>query len=524
MLFFKTKNMKDNNINNNHKIVLTNDQGYLLETEEPLAEALKMKLEKVKVLKERGKALYGGRFDKDTDISDIKERYSDLTSGKKAEGMFRIAGRLMIFRKHGKATFCDIQDATGKMQLFLSQKKIGDEKYEEFSSVFDIGDWVGIEGTVFVTRAGELSIGVLDFELLSKSIRILPEKWHGLKDKELRYRQRYLDFMVNPEVRKVFETRIKAINALRKFMNDRGFLEVETPMLQSIPGGAAARPFKTHHNALDIDLYLRIAPELYLKRLVIGGFEKVYEINRNFRNEGISYKHNPEFTMVEFYQTFCDYNDLMGLTEELVKYIAKEAVGTLKLKYRGDDVDLEGGWKRFSMLEALNHFGSIDINYNTDWKELESICKKHDLEPDKFSGKGKLINDIFEVVVEPKLIQPTFIKDYPVEVSPLAKRHPDNDKVTERFELFIGGEEMANAFSELIDPADQLQRFKNQIGRDSEEERVTGKIDVDFLKALEYGMPPTGGEGIGIDRLVMLLTNSDSIKDVILFPLLRPEH
>jgi len=506
--------------NNNN---CSKDDQYFLETEETLADALKMKLEKVKALRKSGKRLYGSRFDKNTDISLISQKYSGLSPGEKADGIFRIAGRLMIFRRHGKATFCDIQDSTGRIQLFLSHNTIGEEKYQEFNTDLDIGDWVGVEGAVFVTRAGELSIGVDSFELLSKSLRILPEKWHGLRDKELRYRQRYLDFMVNPEVRKVFETRIRAINALRRFMNDRGFLEVETPMLQPIPGGAAARPFITHHNALDMELYLRIAPELYLKRLVIGGFEKVYEINRNFRNEGISYKHNPEFTMVEFYQAFCDYNDLMDLTEELIKYIALEAAGTQKLKYRGENIDLSKKWQRFTMLEAISHFGKIEAGFDTDRKKLESICKDLDIETDKSSGKGKLVNEIFEAAVEPKLIQPTFIKDYPVEVSPLAKRHPDNDKITERFELIIGGEEIANAFSELIDPADQLERFKKQAESTDEEERITGKIDFDFLKALEYGMPPAGGEGIGIDRLVMLLTGSDSIRDVILFPLLRPE-
>ncbi len=508
---------------NNSKNILDDKAEYLLETEQPLAEALKLKLDKVKKLKQSGRELYASKFDRDTAIAEIREKYSGLATGEKAEGIFKIAGRIMIFRRHGKATFCDIQDATGKMQLFVGQGSIGDEKYAQFVDELDIGDWIGVEGTVFVTRTGELSLGVKDFRLLSKSVRILPEKWHGLKDKELRYRQRYLDFMVNPDVRKVFQTRVKAISALRRFMDDRGFMEVETPMLQPIPGGAAARPFITHHNALDIDLYLRIAPELYLKRLVIGGFEKVYEVNRNFRNEGISYKHNPEFTMVEFYQAYCDYNDLMDLTEELIKYVAMESAGTLKLKYRGDDIDLEGDWGRFTMLEAISHFGHIDIGLGTSTRELGSICERLDIEKGKDNGKGRLINEIFEAVVEPKLIQPTFIKDYPVEISPLAKRKPDNDRLTERFELFIGGEEMANAFSELIDPGDQLQRFRKQAESADEEERITGKIDVDFIKALEYGMPPTGGEGIGIDRLVMLLTNSESIRDVILFPLLRPE-
>ena len=497
---------------------------YLLETEEPLAETLKAKLEKVKTLKSKGVRLYGSKFDKNINIFSLREKYSGLSAGEKAEGDLRIAGRIMIFRRHGKATFCDIKDSTGKMQLFLSLNSLGEEKYNSFSEQLDIGDWIGVEGSVFVTRAGELSLGVKNFELLSKSIRILPEKWHGLKDKELRYRQRYLDFMVNPDVREVFITRIKAINALRQFLNSRGFLEVETPMLQSIPGGAAARPFVTHHNALDIDLYLRIAPELYLKRLIIGGFEKVYEINRNFRNEGISYKHNPEFTMVEFYQAFCDYNDLMELTEELIKYIAVESTGNLDFKYRGKNIDLGSGWQKFTMLESIEHYGKVKIDFSTKRTELEKICKDLDIEVSKELGAGKIINEIFEAVVEPKLIQPTFIKDYPTEISPLAKRHPDNENLTERFELFIGGEEMANAFSELIDPRDQLERFKNQTKSSDEEERVTGKIDIDFLKALEYGMPPTGGEGIGIDRLVMLLTGSDSIRDVILFPLLKTSN
>ena len=516
--------MKNGNTENNDPdISMKEDCEYLLETEKTISEALKMKLEKVKALKKQGKVLYRTKFDKNIDISEIRDKYSDLASGEKIDQVFKIAGRLMIFRRHGKATFCDIQDSSGKIQLFLSQKSIGEEKYDEFTGDLDAGDWIGVEGGVFVTRAGELSIVIRDFQLLSKSVRMLPEKWHGLKDKELRYRQRYLDFMANPDVRKVFLARIKAINALRKFLNDRGFLEVETPMLQSIPGGAAARPFITHHNALDIDLYLRIAPELYLKRLVIGGFEKVYEINRNFRNEGISYKHNPEFTMVEFYQAFCDYNNLMDLTEEMIKFIAMESVGRLDLKYRGNDIDLNKDWQRYTMLEAISYIGGIEVDFDTDRKELEAICHRLDIKVDKESGKGKMINEIFETTVEAKLIQPTFIKDYPVEISPLAKRHPDNEELTERFELFIGGEEMANAFSELIDPGDQLQRFKKQAGSRDDEERVTGKIDIDFLKALEYGMPPAGGEGIGIDRLVMLLTNSDSIRDVILFPLLRPE-
>jgi lysyl-tRNA synthetase, class II len=499
------------------------DSNYILETEKPLAEALEVKLSRIRELKNKGIDLYKTGFDKNIDISDIREKYGSLSAGEKADETVRIAGRIMIFRRHGRATFCDIQDFSGKMQLFISQKSVGEEKYNEFTEVLDTGDWLGVEGNVFVTRTGELSIAVKEFQLLSKSVRILPEKWHGLKDREIRYRQRYLDFMVNPDVRRVFATRIKAINAVREFLNGRGFLEVETPMLQPIPGGAAARPFITHHNALDMDLYLRIAPELYLKRLVIGGFEKVYEINRNFRNEGISYRHNPEFTMVEFYQAFCDYNALMPLTEEMIKFVSMKATGGLVLNYRGKKIDLEGQWQEYTMLESISRFGELEIDFNTDMEELRGICSDLDIDTGDEKRKGKIINEIFEKVVEPKLDQPTFIKDYPVDISPLAKRHPDNENLTERFELFIGGEEIANAFSELIDPAEQFERFRSQTGSSDEEERITGKIDIDFLKALEYGMPPAGGEGIGIDRLIMILTGSDSIRDVILFPLLRTE-
>lgn len=495
---------------------------YLLESEEPLAEALKMKIDKIKILGESDKKIYKTRFDKNSDIVDIRTKHSKLKAGEKSDSIYKIAGRLISFRKHGKATFSDIKDFTDKIQLYVSQKDIGEEKYDEFLNL-DIGDWVGIEGTVFVTHAGELSIGVSRFELLSKAIRILPEKWHGLKDKELRYRQRYLDFIVNPEVKNVFLTRIKVINAIRRFLNDNGFKEVETPMLQPIPGGANARPFKTHHNALDMDLYLRIAPELYLKRLIIGGFDRVFEINRNFRNEGISHKHNPEFTMLEFYQAYADYNDMMDLTEKLIKFVAMDSIGKLTTSYRGSNIDFDGEWKKFTMLESIYKFGKININLDSSVEELLSVAKDLDIEVEKNSGKGKIINKIFEAAVEPKLIQPTFIKDYPIEISPLAKRHSENENLAERFELFIGGEEIANAFSELIDPREQLERFKDQAKSKSEEERITGKIDVDFLKALEYGMPPTGGEGIGIDRLVMVLTNSSSIRDVILFPLLRSE-
>jgi len=495
---------------------------YLLELEEPLSEPLKVKLDKVKASKKSGEVIYRKSYAGRICIKDIRERYSSLEIGQKTENTFKIAGRVMIFRKHGKATFADVRDFTGEIQLYVNLKNIGEEKYNKFLDL-DIGDWIGAEGNIFKTRTGELSLSVTDFVLLSKTIRTLPEKWHGLKDKELRYRQRYLDFLINPDVKKTFLSRIKIIEALREFLKDRGFLEVETPMLQPIPGGAAARPFATHHNALNIDLYLRIAPELYLKRLIIAGFEKVFELNRNFRNEGISYKHNPEFTMLEFYQAFSDYNDLMDLTEELIKFVVQKTSGNLSANYKGNIINFEGTWQRKTMTDAIYDFGGIKLSFGSSIEELTSIAESLDLKINKDYSKGKIIEKIFEAVVQPKLIQPIFIKDYPIDISPLARKKPEDGNLTERFELFVGGEEIANAFSELTDPAEQLQRFKRQVESKDDEERVTGKIDVDFLRALEYGMPPTGGEGIGIDRLVMILTDSNSIRDVILFPLMRAE-
>ena len=496
---------------------------YLLELEESLNEPLKIKLDKIKSLIKSGKEIYSSSFKKNISVAEIKKKYINLKPGEKADDLLKVAGRIMIFRNHGKATFCDIKDSEDKIQLYVNVKNVDEERYNEFLDL-DIGDWIGVEGNVFVTHKGELSINVSDFKLLSKSIRIMPEKWHGLKDVEIRYRQRYLDFIVNPEVRKIFTARIKVIEAFREFLISRGFLEVETPILQPIPGGATAKPFTTHHNALDMDLYLRIAPELYLKRLIIGGFEKVFELNRNFRNEGISHKHNPEFTMLEFYQAFVDYNDLMLLTEELIKFVALKSVGTLNIKYKDNNINLDGSWEKISMIDSIQKYGGYKVDFKMDLKELFSMAKKLDVELDESFGKGKIINEIFEKIVEPKLIQPTFIKDYPIEISPLARKHPENENLTERFELFIGGEEVANAFSELIDPKDQMTRFKKQVKSKIEEERITGKIDIDFIKALEYGMPPTGGEGIGIDRLVMILTDSKSVRDVILFPLMRPDN
>ncbi len=514
--------MENKETNNRQDINSEMDYDYYAEAEETLSEPLKLKLEKIKRLSEKGVTLYAENYKKNTSVSQLKEKYSNLAPGEKSDEIYRIAGRLMIFRVHGKAAFCDLKDSDDKIQLYLNIKNIGEEKYNSFLDL-DIGDWVGIEGNVFVTHKGELSINVAQYCLLSKSIRIMPEKWHGLKDVELRYRQRYLDFIVNPEVKKVFLVRIKVVEAIREFLNSHGFLEVETPMLQSIPGGATARPFTTHHNALDMQLYLRIAPELYLKRLIIGGFEKVYEINRNFRNEGISHKHNPEFTMVEFYQSFADYNDMMDLTQEMFKFIALKSLGSLSFTYKENEVSFDGSWEKISMIDSIEKYGGLKVSFDMSVEDLKKIAKEHGIEVDPRFKKGKIINEIFEKTVEQHLIQPTFIKDYPIEISPLARKHPKNPELTERFELFIGGDEVANAFSELIDPKDQISRFKQQASSTDEEERQTGKIDFDFIKALEYGMPPAGGEGIGVDRLVMILTDSKSIRDVILFPLLRLE-
>ncbi len=497
-------------------------QNTILETEKPLPEPLEIKLEKIKRLKQQGHKLYDDRFEPQQKIAALREQYAALEQGQKSEQAYRIAGRIMIFRKHGKATFCDLMDATGKLQLYLNQKAVGKEAFDGFNDL-DIGDWIGVCGHLFKTRTGELSLKVDSFKLLSKSIRILPEKWHGLKDKELRYRQRYLDFLVNPSVREVFKQRTCIISSIREFLNKKGFHEVETPMLQTIPGGAAARPFTTHHNALDLDLYLRIAPELYLKRLIVGGFEKVYEINRNFRNEGISYKHNPEFTMLEFYQAFSNYHKLMDLTQELIQYAAKNALKTLEICYKNHHINLSGQWSRMTMIDSIKKVAGLEVGFQMERKALEHTAKSLDIEVGKDFGKGKIINQIFEAAVEPQLIEPTFITDFPLEISPLAKRHPEDPNIVERFELFIGGEEIANAFSELTDPAEQLERFRKQAQSSDEEERLTGQIDKDFIKALEYGMPPTGGEGIGIDRLIMVLTGSESIKDVLLFPLMKPE-
>ncbi|HBR18435.1 MAG: lysine--tRNA ligase [Deltaproteobacteria bacterium RIFCSPLOWO2_12_FULL_43_16] len=433
-----------------------------------------------------------------------------------------LAGRIMAFRDFGKASFLHIQDRTGRIQVYIRKDLIGADAYKIFRT-FDIGDIVGVEGKVFRTKTKELTIEAKIIRLLTKSLMPLPEKWHGLTSVETRYRQRYLDLIANPEVRDIFIKRTRIIQLIREFLNKMDFIEVETPMMQSIPGGAAARPFKTHHNALDIDLFLRIAPELYLKRLVIGGFERVYEINRNFRNEGISTQHNPEFTMLEFYQAYATFDDLMVLTEEMIGFIAKELLGTVVIEYQGEKIDLTPPWQRISVKDAVLKYTDADGEIFTDKKMAMAFAKKLGLNiPEAFSH-GKVILEIFEHVAEPKFTQPTFVTHYPLEVSPLSRKNEKDPAIVDRFELLVCGREIANAFSELNDPIDQNERFIQQLKEKEAGDTEAHAMDEDFVRALEYGMPPTAGEGIGIDRLVMLLTNSASIRDVILFPQLRPE-
>jgi len=432
-----------------------------------------------------------------------------------------LAGRLMSKRGMGKSTFCDIQDRDGRIQIYVRINDIGEEKYEEFKKL-DLGDIIGVTGKVFKTRMGEISIHVESYELLSKSLRPLPEKFHGLKDTDTRYRQRYLDLIVNPDVKNTFITRSRIIAAVRRFLDSRDFLEVETPILNTIAGGAAARPFITHHNALDLDMYLRIAPELYLKRLIVGGLERVYELGRMFRNEGISIKHNPEFTMMEVYQAYTDYHGMMELAENLISSVAQSVLGTMKVTYQGQEIDLTPPWTRITMQDAVLKYAGIDFDKIKTDEEAREAAKAKGLEIEGSPVRGEILSLLFEEFAEPHLIQPTFVLDYPVEVSPLTKRKPDKPEFTERFEIFITGREFGNAYSELNDPIDQKERFLDQVRKREAGDEEANMMDEDFIVALEHGLPPTGGLGIGIDRLVMLLTDSSSIRDVLLFPTMKP--
>lgn len=456
------------------------------------------------------------RFDFTHRAAEIQENFDSL-EGKQVI----IAGRIMSKREHGKVSFAHVQDASGLIQIYVRINNLGEERYEQFKEL-DLGDIIGVVGKVFKTRRGETTVELTEYTLLAKSLRPLPEKWHGLKDVDLRYRQRYVDLMVNPEVRQVFVTRSKIIQFIRDYMTKEGFLEVETPMLNPIAGGANARPFVTYHNALDMKLYLRIAPELYLKRLIVGGFEKVFEINRNFRNEGIDTKHNPEYTAMECYQAFADNEDMMRITEEIIAGAALDVTGSMKIKYQGVELDLTPPWQRISMLDAVKKYSGIDFAAAKTAEQARKVAIEHGFDVSPQASWGQVLNEVFDAAVEPNLIQPVFITDHPVEISPLSKRKPDHPEFTARFEPFIFGWEMANGFSELNDPIDQRCRFEEQMKQKEAGDDEAHPLDEDFLTALEYGLPPTGGLGIGIDRLVMLLTDSASIRDVILFPTMKP--
>lgn len=485
---------------------------------------LKQRREKAEALAEMGVNLYSNTFSPANVIADILTGEKQLSEdgSEDTRYTYSIAGRIMSMRKFGKAAFCHIADSTGQMQVYVKKETLGDEIFTQFKK-WDIGDIVGIKGKLFTTKTGELSIAAESLVMISKSLRPLPEKWHGLTDVETRYRQRYVDLIVTPETKETFRKRMKIIRLTREFLNARGYMEVETPMMQPVPGGATAKPFQTHHNALDMDLFLRIAPELYLKRLLVGGFDKVFEINRNFRNEGLSTRHNPEFTMLEFYQAYATYHDMMDLTEELISWLCQEVNGTMKIEYQGTPVNLAPPWRRLTMDEALVEIGGLSAETLADASAIFSLIKQHGIKLDKQAGIGKAKTELFEYLVEDKLVDPTFITSYPTEVSPLARKNEDNPDVTDRFELFICGRELANAFSELNDPLDQRQRFEEQINNRGENEEIHPVLDEDYLRALEYGMPSAAGEGIGIDRLAMLLTDSPSIRDVILFPHLKAE-
>ena len=487
------------------------------QSQEELNEILKVRRNKLAELKAAGKDPFNNvKYDVDSSAAYIVNSF-DECDGKAVS----IAGRLMSKRGMGKASFCDIQDKTGRIQLYVRIDAIGEENYEEFKK-YDIGDIIGVKGEVFKTHKGEISIKANSVILLSKSLKPLPEKFHGLTNTDLRYRQRYLDLIVNPEVKDTFVIRSKIISTMRRLLDEKSFLEVETPLLNNIAGGAAAKPFITHHNTLDLDLYLRIAPELYLKRLIVGGLERVYEIGRMFRNEGMSVKHNPEFTMIEMYQAYTDYHGMMDLAEYLISNIAKEVLGTTKISYQGTEIDLTPSWTRLTMNDAVLKYTGIDFSKVSSLEEAISAAKSVGVYAENQKSKGEVLNAVFEEKVEEQLVQPTFIYDYPVEISPLTKRKPGNPELTERFELFITSREMGNAYSELNDPIDQKERFVAQMKKRAEGDEEANMIDDDYINALEYGLPPTGGMGLGIDRLVMLLTDSASIRDVLLFPTMKP--
>lgn len=487
-------------------------------TENEINEQMQVRIDKMHKIEEHGWKPFGYRFLYTHRAADIAAQFDELSE---KETEVKMAGRIMAIRGHGKTCFMDMQDKTGRIQVYVRKDVIGEENYA-LIKLMDIGDTVGITGTAFRTHMGELSIKANSVEMLSKSLRPLPEKWHGLKDVETRYRQRYVDLIVNPEVRDTFVKRSQIIRSVREVLDSHDFLEVETPILNTIAGGAAARPFISYHNALDMQVYMRIAPELYLKRLIVGGMDRVYEMGRVFRNEGIDNRHNPEFTSVEIYQAFADYRDMMDLTEEVVVKTAEKVLGTTTINYEGTAIELASPWKRMSMIEAVKEYSSKDFTNVTDLEEARAIAKELNVAVEPSFGIGKIINACFEEYVEDKLIQPTFITGHPKEISPLAKSNPENPEITDRFEAYIYGREICNGFTELNDPIDQKERFLKQVEERANGDEEANMMDEDFVNALEYGLPPTGGLGIGIDRLVMFLTNSSTIRDVLFFPTMKP--
>lgn len=501
---------------------MTEEMNTVENTENELSELLQIRRAKLDELRGLGIDPFGKKYVRTAAAGEILSKYDGQTHDELEELALEvsIAGRIMAKRVMGKASFAHIQDLSGKIQIYVRQDSIPETQYAAFS-VLDLGDIIGIRGTVFKTKTGETSIKVSNLEVLSKSLLPLPEKYHGLKDVELRYRQRYVDLIINPEVQQTFIARSRIIQSMRRYLDSLGYLEVETPTLHTIAGGAAARPFITHHNTLDMQLYMRIAIELHLKRLIVGGLEKVYEIGRVYRNEGISTRHNPEFTMIELYEAYADYKDIMHLTESMIAHIAQEVLGTQKINYQGHEVDLTPQWRRITMVDAVKEVTGVDFSVHMTDEEAQRLAKEHRVPVEKHMTFGHILNAFFEQFVEETLIQPTFVTGHPVEISPLAKKNDQDPRFTDRFELFIVAREHANAFSELNDPIDQRQRFEAQIQEKEQGNDEAHEMDDDFIRALEYGMPPTGGLGIGVDRLIMLLTNAASIRDVLLFPHMR---
>ncbi|HEX6312152.1 MAG TPA: lysine--tRNA ligase [Acidimicrobiia bacterium] len=489
---------------------------------EPIEERAR-RLGKLEALRRRGVDPYPVRFDRTLTLGEFRDRYdAQLDAGGELDAVEQVAGRLLLIRRQGKLTFATVRDGTGSVQLFASDDALGEAAHDEFDEL-DLGDWVGVEGTPMKTRRGELSVKVTGFTLLSKALRPLPDKWHGLADVDTRFRQRYVDLIANDDARRVFEIRFACIAAIRRFLADRGFIEVETPVLHAIPGGAAAEPFVTYHNALDLDLYLRIALELPLKRLLVAGFEKVFEIGRVFRNEGITTRHQPEFTMLELYEAFVDYTEMMTLTEELVAYAARESVGTTVVEVAGQRIDLTPPWERRTMLDLVREHAGVDVHPAMPLEKLQRVCDDLGVPREAGWDPGKLVMEIYEKTTEPHLVGPVLVTDYPRDVSPLARVHRDDPVLVERFEPVVLGRELGNAFSELNDPVDQLARFEAQARLAERGDLEAHGNDLDYVRALEYGLPPCGGLGVGIDRVVMLLAGVTSIREVILFPHLRPE-